>query len=167
MRQNSIRIKYILFVGLMSVIVGCAGNSYHFYSGDHLPKTDLATIKPWAEKNFLSLSKLPLRVDVFPILIDGKTTETYRISPPSYFILPGEHTIVVALLASFKGSGSIRFKNPKPMVFQAKVGHTYLTKAYISLLPKQEGDVEIKLKTSFWVEDEKTKEVVIGTRLTE
>jgi len=47
--------------------------------------------------------------------------------------------------------------------FEAKANHTYITKAFITKL-KETSD-EMKVKISFWIEDEKTKEVLSGTRL--
>jgi len=150
-----LRTRNILIFSLFIFISGCAGGSYHHYSGNHLPESDLAKIKPWKESN----SQRTL--DVFPVLIDGKVTETYRLALPSYFIMPGEHTIEVAL---FAGLG-IKIKDPEPMTFKAKAGHTYITKAYLQM-PKK-GEKKVQVKVSFWLEDENTGEVVSGTKLTE
>ena len=142
--------KASLLISLFIFLSGCAGSAYHHYSGDHLPETKLAAIKPWYQDT----------LDVFPASIDGKETDVYRrIALPSHFVLPGEHKIKIAL-----STDQFRFVDPKIMAFKAEANHIYITKAAITKLQQTSG--EMKVKASFWIEDENTKEVVGGTRPT-
>ncbi len=145
--------KVAFFIGLFIFLSGCAGSAYHHYSGNHLPETELAAIKPsYSLAGFLT---------VFPVFIDGKATDKFRpIALPTHYVLPGKHEIKIALTTP-----EFRFADPETMSFEAKANHTYITRAFVGKL-KQTSD-EMKVKTSFWIEDEKTKEVVVGTRLTE
>lgn len=164
MQQISMQIKITLLIVIFVFIGGCAGDPYQRYSGNHLTESTRATLKPWEKEipRYSSESRF-----VLPLLIDGKETELPshdQISMTSYYISPGEHKIKVALFAVVVG-GKRQFINPKPMIFQAKTGHTYITKAYLPSL--NQGDVGTEIKLSFWIEDENTGEVVSGTRLTE
>lgn len=153
MSQISKRIKSILLISLIIFLGGCSGNSYYYYSTNHFPEATPAAIKPWYEETYYFSSE---SLDVFPIFIDGKITETYhRDDMPSYFILRGEHIIRIALSAN----DGIRREASKPIIFKAKAGHTYLTKAIIEKELNQDG-IEMEVKTSFWIEDENTGEVV-------
>ena len=146
--------KVAFLIGLFIFLSGCAGSAYHHYSGNHLPETELAAIKPWFSLTNRSLT-------VFPVFIDGKVTEKFRsIALPTHYVLPGKHEIKIALTTL-----ELRFDDPDTMSYEAKANHTYITRAFIEKL-EQTSD-ETKWKTSFWIEDEKTKEVVGGTRLTE
>ena len=145
--------KVAFLIGLFIFLSGCAGSAYHHYSGNHLPETELAAIKPWHDFSD--------SLTVFPTAIDGKVTEEFRaIAMPTHYVLPGKHEIKIAL-TTLEG----RIDDPDPMSFEAKANHTYITRAFIVKL-KQTSD-EMELKISFWIEDEKTQEVVAGTRLTE
>jgi hypothetical protein len=146
--------KVAFFIGLFIFLSGCAGSAYHHYSGNHLPETELAAIKP-----YYSLANRSLTA--FPVFIDGKATDKFRsIALPTHYVLPGKHEIKIALTTL-----DIRIDDPETMSFEAKANHTYITRAFIVKL-KQTSD-EMVLKISFWIEDEKTQEVVAGTRLTE
>lgn len=145
-----------VWILLIAFLTGCAGSSYHYYSGDQLPEAALATIKPWKAPFGQSL-------DVFPISIDGRTTETYRLSLPRYYVLPGEHTIVVAMQGFLDGS-LFRLNDPEPMTFQAIAGHIFVTKAEMSKLPSKQGSGETRILTRFWIEDEETGAVVAESR---
>ena len=154
MYKHSESIKIIFLIGLLVFLSGCTGSAYHYYSGNHLPKAELAIIKPWFSEEY------KVELDVFPAFIDGKGTEIYRrIALPSHYVLPGEHKINISLTTN-----QFRINDPKVMILHAKANHTYLTKASVTKLSQSNG--EIKVKTNFWIEDEKTKEVVSGSRLT-
>lgn len=146
----------IVFIFAAVLIAGCAtkGETYKFYSGETRSSTDLATIVPFHETIYLPVR----RTDVFLIEIDGKLTESYNQALPSYKILPGEHKIKVGFRL-ISNEGEVGGVNPEEMVFTAKAGHTYITKAN---LPKiiSSGQTVI----SFWIEDVETKEVMVGTR---
>lgn len=153
-----------LLIGMFVIISVYAGNPSQQYSGDSLAEATRATIKPWIKEIPQGSSEERF---VLLLSIDGKDTELpslNKISMTSYFISPGEHSIKIALFASVMGEKN-QYINPKPMIFNAKSGHTYITKAYLPVLKK--GDKGGKFKLSFWVENEKTGEVVSGTRLTE
>ena len=146
--------KVAFLIGLFIFLSGCAGSAYHHYSGNHLPETELAAIKP-----YYSLANRSLTA--FPVFIDGKATDEFRvIAMPTHYVLPGKHEIKIALTTL-----DITIVDPETMSFEAKANHTYITRAYIGKV--KQTDDEMKVKTSFWIEDEKTKEVVGGTRLTE
>jgi hypothetical protein len=150
MCKNNMGTKASLLISLFIFLSGCAGSAYHHYSGDHLPETKLAAIKPWYKDT----------LDVFPASIDGKATDIYRrIALPSHYVLPGEHKIQIAL-----STDQFRIVDPKIMAFKAEANHIYITKAAITKLQQTSG--EMKVKASFWIEDENTKEVVGGTRPT-
>ena len=143
--------KVAFLIGLFIFLSGCAGSAYHHYSGNHLPETELAAIKPWHDFSD--------SLTVFPTVIDGKATEEFRvIAMPTHYVLPGKHEIKIALTTL-----EFSIVDPETMSFEAKASHTYITRAFIEKL-KQTSD-EMKVKTSFWIEDENTKEVVAGTRL--
>ena len=162
--MQHISMKITLLIGIFIIIAGCAGNPSQRYSGDHLAESTRATLKPWEKQIPQGSSESRF---VLLLSIDGKETELpsrNQISMTSYFISPGEHTIKAALFAVVIGKKQ-QFINPEPMMFKAEAGHTYITKAYLPDL--KEGDVGTQIKLSFWIEDEKTGEVVSGTRLTE
>jgi hypothetical protein len=154
-RRGAVIFKYI-GLGLVVFLTGCVSPSYHYYSGGQRPETELASIKPW---------KAPFgqNLDVFPIFIDGTPTKVYTVSLPTYFILPGEHTVKVALQGLLAGGGRIRFKDPDKMMFRATAGQTLITKASVKKVPVQGGDGEITLQVSFWLEDDETGAVIAGT----
>jgi hypothetical protein len=140
--------KVAFLIGIFIFLSGCAGSAYHHYSGDHLPETKLAAIKPWFKGT----------LDVFPASIDGKATDIYlRIALPSHYVLPGEHKIKIAL-----STDQFRIVDPKIMAFKAEANHIYITKAAITKLQQSSG--EMKVKASFWIEDINSKQVVAGTR---
>lgn len=150
-KKTSIRAKVTILISLFVFLSGCAGSAYHHYSGKHLPETELAVIKPWFKDT----------LDVFPAFIDGNATDIYlRVALPSHYVLPGEHKIKISL-----STNQFRIDDPKAISFVAKANHTYITKAFITKLRETSG--EIKVKTSFWIEDENTKEVVGGTKIME
>jgi hypothetical protein len=155
------RIRNVMFISLFFIAAGCA-SSQHFYSGTHRPGEELAIIKPSRETWLFSA----MQIDVFPTLIDGNPTGTYRAILPSYFVLPGEHTLEIAFTGFLDGP-AVRFKDPTPMTFYATAGHIYETKAATvpSLLEIPEHGGEVKV--GFWVEDVGTGEVVGGTRITD
>jgi len=163
--MQHISMKITLLIGIFMLIAGAswAGNPSQRYSGDHLAESTRATLKPWEKQIPQGSSESRF---VLLLSIDGKETELpsrNQISMTSYFISPGEHTIKVALFAVVIGEKQ-QFINPEPMIFKAKTGHTYITKAYLPGL--KQGDVGTKIKLSFWIEDENSGEVVSGTRLT-
>ncbi len=188
--MQQISMKSTLLIGLSIIIAGCAGNlpgatfndalassadaqserarrrakkQDQRYSGEHLAESTRAILKPWEKQILRDSSESRF---VLLLSIDGKETELpsrNQISMTSYFISPGEHTIKVALFAVVIGEKK-QFINPEPMMFKAKTGHTYITKAYLRDL--KEGDVGTQINLSFWIEDEKTGDVVSGKRWT-
>lgn len=164
MKLFSVKNKVILLIGILSFINGCAGNQYQRYSGVHLAESIRATLKPW--KNEIQSGVSGSRI-VLPVSIDGKEVEIpsrNEVSATTYFISSGEREIKVVLFANIAGKKK-QIINPDSMMFQAIKGHVYITKASIKTI--MESNVDIKLKLSFWIEDETTGEVVSGTRLTE
>ncbi len=158
-----IKIKITLLACLFFTLSAFAGNPSQQYSGDNLAESKRAAIKPWNKE--LAQGSTEERF-VLLLSIDGKETELPdfdKINMKSYFISPGEHSIKTALFASVLGKKN-QYINPKPMIFKAETGHTYITKAYLPVL--KQGDKGGKFKLSFWIEDEKTGEVVSGTKLT-
>ncbi len=149
-------INNIALLSLVFLLFGCAtAKTYHLYDGNPLPLSEIATIKPWHETRFIPLGSL----DVWPASIDGKLTESYEGALPSYYVLPGEHKIIIGF-GFFDGSKRFMGKDPKEMLFTAESGHLYLTKTN---MPKEIAEGQVKM--GFWIEDANTKKVVAGTRL--
>jgi hypothetical protein len=148
-----------IFILIASAVVlsGCAskGETYKFYSGENRTADKLAKIVPFHEMTMSPMG----RTSVYIIEIDGKTTENYRWSIPTYEILPGEHKLKLGFSLIRIGNTVRDVVVPEYMVFTAKSGHTYITKGNF---PKtiSEGQSVI----SFWLEDMNTKEVVAGTK---
>jgi hypothetical protein len=138
-----------------SLLFGCAAaETYHLYSGNPRPLSEIATLKPWHDTRFMPIGSL----DVWPVSIDGQITEAYSGALPSYYLLPGEHKIVIGFIWT-EGSNRVAGEDPEEMLFTAEVGHLYLTKAY---MPKKMAEGQVRV--SFWIEDANTGEVVAGTR---
>ena len=148
--------KRMALVTLVFLLFGCAsGKTYHLYEGNLRPLSEIAAIKPWLEKTFMPMNIL----NVWPASIDGKPTEPYRGELPSYFVPPGEHKIVIGFNWS-DGKRRLGGEDPIEMLFTAKAGHLYLTKASMPIIMAED-----QAKISFWIEDANTGEIVAGTRL--
>jgi hypothetical protein len=163
--MEQVNMKNIILIGIIAFLTGCAGGNLHqLYTGEHLKDTRHAVLKPWEKEIPQESSESRF---VLILSIDGEETElpsADKISQSYYFVSPGEHVVKVSLFANVSGN-KMNLKNPEPMTFIAKADHTYVTKAFLA--EPMQGDIETKVKLSFWLEDENTGEVVSGTKLTE
>jgi hypothetical protein len=143
------------FVGLclLMLLSGCA-STVKMYDGSRRPSSEVASILSWGESRWSPLGAL----GVHPMVIDGQPTNATPNDgkKTKYSVLPGEHRIKVVLFWNV-GSLGLKVVDPEEIAFNAKAGHSYLTKAYA---PND------WLKTdpiSFWVEDADTQKVVSRT----
>lgn len=148
--------KIIILVLLLSTVsCGLYTSSVKLYSGEDLPSSEVAKISSWKESRYSPLGALI----VHPMIIDGKNINPKRGNGEMfvYSILPGEHKIKTIIFWN-AGTEKVQIKDPTEMVFSAKAGHVYLTKAYAP------NEISEKVVIYFWLEDDKTGEVVAGTR---
>ena len=145
------------FVGLCSLLLlsSCASTA-KMYAGDPRPSSEVASIVSWTKSRWSP----PGALVVHPLVIDGQPTNARRNdgTKTKYYVLPGERRIKIVLFWNV-GFDLVKIVDPVEMVFNAKAGHSYLTKASATR-DMSEGDVLV----SFWIEDAETHEVVSGTR---
>ena len=158
MLSNYNDLRVILLFSVVLFLNACSGKSYYYYTYSDHPDVTPAAIKPWFEEQYLLDEK---SLDVFPIYIDGKITEFYtRDDIPTYYILPGERRIEVALTRE----DGVRIVAPEPLIFNAKSGRTYFTKATIEERPIP-GSNTREVTMNFFIADEATEDVVSSTSL--
>jgi hypothetical protein len=149
-------LKLALLASILLVITACSGKSYYYYTHSEHPDVTPAAIKPWYEEQYLASDK---SLDVFPIYIDGKITEIYsRDDIPTYYILPGQRRIKVALTRE----DGVRIVAPETLTFEAIPGRSYVSKATIEEKPMNDGKTK-EVIMNFMIADEITEEIVSRT----
>ncbi len=152
-------LKNIFGIVLLLFLTSCGlyTTSIKMYTGDQRPPSEVAIIESWKESRWSPIGALI----VHPMTIDGHDNKPQRGNGEmvSYSMLPGKHKVKIMLFWNV-GTRMVKVIDQEEMVFHAKAGHLYLTKAYA---PKE---MSKKALVSFWIEDANTATVVAGTKKT-
>ncbi|MBI4585863.1 MAG: hypothetical protein HY717_17780 [Planctomycetes bacterium] len=132
------------------LLTGAGCGTTRMYTGDPLPKSDVATIKAGGL----------FRARVHIIGVDGYFIERSPLGfrDREVEVLPGEHTVRI-LLESAK---SKRVELGSSVTFNALAGHTYRAEADVTIKGTNFLGLGEIQATWFWIEEDKTGTVVAG-----